>query len=49
MAKRNVSTFERLWSGRLNRKQRRELERRLNSADPGLEIVNADPAGHRCG
>jgi transposase len=45
MAKRNVSTFERLWSGRLNRKQRRELERRLNSADPGLAIVNADAAG----
>ena len=30
MANRKMSTFERLESGRLNRKQRRELERRFN-------------------
>jgi len=38
--------FERLQRGqKLNRKQRREGERRLNAADPGLEIVNRDAAG----
>ena len=45
MAKRKESTFERLQKGRLNRQERREWERRLNSADPGLEIVNRDAAG----
>ena len=47
MAKRKPSTFERLRNGKLpcNRKQRRELERRLNSADPGLEIINPHAAG----
>ncbi len=47
MAKRKQSTFERLHNGKLqcNRKQRRELERRLNSADPGLEVVNPHAAG----
>jgi transposase len=45
MATRKLSTFERLWSGRLNRRERKELERRLQSADPGLEIVNRDAAG----
>ena len=32
MAKRRMSTFERLESGRLNRKQRRELERQRDIA-----------------
>jgi len=47
MAKHKPSTFERLRNGKLqcNRKQRRELERRLNSADPGLEVVNPHAAG----
>jgi len=45
MAKREKSTFERLTSGRLNRKQRRELQRRLYSDDPGLEVVHRNAAG----
>jgi hypothetical protein len=47
MAKRKPSTFERLRNGRFqwNRKQRREVERRLNSADPGLEIIHPHAAG----
>ena len=46
MAQRELSTFERLQRGqKLNRKQRREVERRLNAADPGLEIVHANAGG----
>jgi transposase len=45
MAKRKKSTFERLLGGQMNRKQRRELERRLSAEDPGLEIVNRNVAG----
>jgi transposase len=47
MAKHKQSTFERLRNGKLhwNRKERREVERRLNSTDPGLEIVNPHAAG----
>jgi transposase len=45
MGKRKQSTFERLMSGKLNRKQRKELIRRLNSDDPGLEIVHRNAAG----
>jgi transposase len=46
MAKRKPSTLERLRSGRkLNRKQRKEVQQRLNASDPGLEIVNRDAAG----
>lgn len=37
--------FERLRSGRLNRKQRKEPTRRLSSADPGLEVVHRNAAG----
>jgi hypothetical protein len=46
MAKRKPSTFERLRNGNLqwNREERREVERRLNSADPGLEIINPHAA-----
>jgi hypothetical protein len=40
MAKRKMSTFERLQRGKLNRKQCKELERRLQSPDPGLEIIH---------
>jgi transposase len=45
MAKRKMSTFERLQGGKMNRTQRRELQQRLNAADPGLEVVHADAAG----
>jgi len=45
MATAKKSTFQRLSQGQLNRKQRRELERRLNAEDPGLEIVNRNVAG----
>ena len=46
MAKRKLSTFDRLRLGAaLNRKERREVQQRLNSTDPGLEIVNRDAAG----
>jgi len=46
MAKRKLSTFERLRQGEpLNRQERRELQRRLESADPGLEIIHEDAAG----
>src|ERR1700683_5401342 len=45
MAKRKMSTFERLQGGQLNRAQRKEWQRRLNAADPGLEVVHPDAAG----
>ena len=45
MTKRRMSTFERLERGRLNRKQRRELGRRVAAADPGLRIVHANAGG----
>ena len=46
MARRKLSTFERLQRGeRLNRKQRREVQRRLNLDDPGLDIIHRDAAG----
>src|SRR6202167_1130312 len=40
-----MSTFERLQGGKLNRAQRKELQLRLNAADPGLEVVHPDAAG----
>lgn len=47
MAKRKLSSFERLRKGQMprNRRERREIERRLNAPDPGLEIVYPDAAG----
>jgi transposase len=45
MAKRRMSTFERLNSGRMNRKQRRELARRVAADDPGLTIMNPNAGG----
>ena len=45
MAKRKQSTFERLKNGTLNRKQRKQIMRRLSSDDPGLEIVHRHVAG----
>lgn len=43
--KRKVSTFERLQSGKLRRKQRKELARKLDSENPQLEVVHRDAAG----
>ncbi len=43
--RRKMSTFERLQRGKLNRKQCKELERRLQSPDPGLEIIHRNAAG----
>lgn len=45
MAERKKSTFERLQHNKLNRKQLRELGRRLNSADAALQVVHTDAAG----
>jgi transposase len=45
MAKRKSSTFERLTSGKMNRKQRKELMRRVYADDPGLEVVHRHVAG----
>lgn len=45
MAKRTGSTFERLRRSQCNRKQRRELARRLFSGDPGWAVVHAHAAG----
>ncbi len=39
--KRKQSTFERLRSGELNRKQRRNLARRLAGNDPGIDVITA--------
>src|ERR1700689_3236410 len=44
MAKRK-STFERLSSGGMNRKQRRDLARRLAGQDPRLTIVHSNAGG----
>lgn len=45
MKKRRLSTFQRLTQGRMNRKQRKELARRLYAEDPGLEVVHRNVAG----
>jgi transposase len=45
MAKRKKSTFERLTKGKLNHKERKEFQRRLQSDDPGLEVVHPHAAG----
>jgi transposase len=45
MAKRKRSTFERLTRGQLNRKERKEFQRRLQSDNPGLEVVHPHAAG----
>jgi len=45
MANQKKSTFQRLINGRLNRKPRRELGRKLSAEDPGREIVNRNVAG----
>ena len=45
MAKRKISTFERLRSGKMNRKERREWQQRRYAEDAGLEVVHPDAAG----
>src|SRR5437773_626845 len=45
MAKRKLSTFERLQGGKLKRKDYKELQRRLQSEDPGLTVVHGNAAG----
>ena len=48
MAKRKMSTFERLKqvnAGEMNRKQRRELGRKVAAGDPGLTIENPNAGG----
>ena len=45
MTKRKESTFKRLSSGQMNRKQRRDLGRRLAGSDPGLTIVHVNAGG----
>ena len=45
MAKKKTSVSERLRSGKLNRKQRKELVRRVYADDPGLEVVHRNVAG----
>jgi len=45
MAKRRMSTFERLKAGRMNRAQRRELGRRVAASDPELAIIHTNAGG----
>jgi len=45
MAKRKMSTFESLRSGRMNRQERKEWQQRLYVEDAGLEAVHPDAAG----
>jgi transposase len=45
MAKRKVSTFERLRSGKMNRKERKEWQQRLYAEDAGLEVIHPNAAG----
>jgi len=45
MSRRKLSTFERLSQGKMSRKQRKELVRRLYAEDPGLEVVHRNVAG----
>ena len=47
--KRKQSTFERLRRGELNRKQRRNLARRLAGNDPGLTIIHSNAGGINVG
>jgi hypothetical protein len=45
MAKRKMSTFERLRSGRMKCQERKEWQQRLYAEDAGLEVVHPDAAG----
>jgi len=45
MAKRKLSTFERLQRGqKLSRRERKEMERRFQREDPGWDIVHENVA-----
>jgi transposase len=45
MAKRKMSTFERLQRGKGTRKEYKELQRRLQTENPGLVVVHPNAAG----
>lgn len=46
MAKRKLSTFERLQRGqKLSRRERKEMDRRFQREDPGWDVVHANVAG----
>ena len=45
MARQKMSTFERLQSGKMNRKERKELSRRILAEDAGLQVVHPNAAG----
>lgn len=45
MARRKRSTFERINLTQMNRQQRRDLGRRLETNDPGLSIVHENAGG----
>jgi transposase len=45
MAKRKMSTYERLQSGKMNRKEKKELSRRIIADDARLQVVHPNAAG----
>ena len=45
MAKRKMSTFERLQSGKMNHKEKKELKRRILAEDASLQVVHPNAAG----
>jgi transposase len=45
MARQKMSTFERLQSGRMNRKERKELSRRILAEDAALQVIHPNAAG----
>jgi hypothetical protein len=46
MARRKLSTFERLQRGaKLNRRERKQIQRQLEREDPGWEIIHENVAG----
>jgi len=46
MARRKLSTFERLQCGeKLNRRERKQIQRQLEKEDPGWEIMHKNVAG----
>ena len=49
MAKRKMSTFERLQRGELSRKRRKQLEQQIAKQDASLPIVPLDPSGIEVG
>ncbi|MEJ2108478.1 MAG: IS110 family transposase [Acidobacteriota bacterium] len=45
MARKKMSTFERLQSGKMNRKERTELSRRILAEDAALQVIHPNAAG----